>query len=101
MSALLFAMGVVDDDSRTPREKNPVVRCLDDELLPVVALPDVKCRACGGYLTSARYEQRKTTCEACMRDASKDRANAKRRERVCPCGRRAVDGATCGRRVCR
>lgn len=35
MKDALFALGVIDDDDRTPRERAaPVVRCLEDELLP-------------------------------------------------------------------
>lgn len=48
-TSLLFAIGVVDDDDRTPREKAaPLVRCLEEELTPSVPLPTLGlCRNCG------------------------------------------------------
>lgn len=53
----LFALGVIADDDRTPRERaTPVVRCLEDELLPAaetVAGPAHRRRA----LMAARYLQ--------------------------------------------
>ncbi len=49
---LLFLVGVVDSEFRTPREKaEPVVRCLEDELAPYRdARP--RCIDCGADLLS-------------------------------------------------
>jgi hypothetical protein len=78
-TSLLFAIGVVDDDDRTPRERvPPLVRCMDEELLPPVALPTLGlCRACG---LRARNEKG-SECHHCR--------HARRRKAGRGAGRRA------------
>ena len=78
-TSLLFAIGVVDDDDRTPREKvPPLVRCMDEELLPPVALPRLGlCRDCG---LRERFEK-SSECHHCR--------HARRRKAGRGMGRRA------------
>lgn len=63
MNGLLFAMGVVGEDDRTPRERGPkVVRCLEEELLPPVVLPTLgSCTNCGLRLRQANSPE----CRRC------------------------------------
>lgn len=62
---LLFLVGVVDTEFRTPREKaQPVVRCLEDELAPYRdARP--RCIDCGVCFPARPKD---AACKACLRD---------------------------------
>lgn len=72
MSRLLFAMGVVGEDDRTPRERTTnVVRCLEEELLPPVALPTLgQCTNCG----LRQRQQNNRECRRCERIRQKNAA---------------------------
>ena len=109
MSDLLFAWGVFEDD-RTPRERaRPEVVCMEDELSASALDGLPVCTHCqrpiGQHTPWGGPRPEAGVCRACRHNASSTRAKkrerAERRATSCACGRRIVDGRTCGRRCCR
>ena len=71
--SLLFLVGVVDSEFRTPRERaEPVVRCLEDELAPYRdARP--RCIDCG---VGFPVRMKDAACKPCLRDRERQKKRA-------------------------